>query len=60
MDMLLWTHHSNLNVSAIMALYHEAIYTVIVQSVEVQINFLPIGHTHEDVDQLFSKIDEIK
>ncbi len=28
---------------------------------QVQINFLPVGHTHEDVDQLFSKIgDEIK
>ena len=22
-----------------------------------KINFLPVGHTHEDVDQLFSKID---
>ena len=30
-------------------------------SVQVQINFLPVGHTHEDVDQLFSKIgDEIR
>ena len=49
------------NVSAIIALYHEAIYTITVQSVQVQINFLPVGHTHEDVDQLFSKIgDEIK
>jgi len=26
--------------------------------VQVQINFLPVGHTHEDVDQLFSKIGE--
>lgn len=24
--------------------------------VQVQVNFLPVGHTHEDVDQLFSKI----
>ena len=24
-------------------------------------NFLPVGHTHEDIDQLFSKIgDEVK
>lgn len=23
---------------------------------QVQINFLPVGHTHEDIDQLFSKI----
>jgi len=22
----------------------------------VQLNFLPVGHAHEDVDQLFSKI----
>ena len=21
-------------------------------------NFLPVGHTHEDIDQLFSKISE--
>ncbi len=28
---------------------------------QVQVNFLPVGHTHEDVDQLFSKIgDEIR
>jgi hypothetical protein len=28
---------------------------------QVQINFLPVGHTHEDVDQLFSRIgDEIR
>ena len=28
---------------------------------QVQVNFLPVGHTHEDVDQMFSKIgDEIK
>ena len=27
---------------------------------QVQVNFLPVGHTHEDVDQMFSKIgDEI-
>lgn len=25
---------------------------------QVQINFLPVGHTHEDVDQLFSRIGE--
>ena len=25
---------------------------------KVQINFLPVGHTHEDIDQLFSKISE--
>lgn len=25
---------------------------------QVQINFLPVGHMHEDVDQLFSKIGE--
>lgn len=24
--------------------------------IQVQVNFLPVGHTHEDVDQLFSKI----
>ena len=28
---------------------------------QVQVNFLPVGHTHEDVDQLFSRIGaEIK
>lgn len=26
--------------------------------IQVQINFLPVGHTHEDVDQLFSRIGE--
>ena len=25
-------------------------------SFQVRVNFLPVGHTHEDVDQLFSKI----
>lgn len=25
---------------------------------QVQINFLPVGHIHEDIDQLFSKISE--
>ena len=25
---------------------------------QVQINFLPVGHIHEDVDQLFSRIGE--
>ena len=25
-------------------------------SLQVQINFLPVGHTHEDIDQPFSKI----
>ena len=24
--------------------------------VQVKVNFVPVGHTHEDVDQLFSKI----
>lgn len=29
--------------------------------IQVQINFLPVDHTHEDIDQLFSKIgDEIR
>ena len=23
---------------------------------QVKVNFLPVGHTHEDIDQLFSKI----
>ena len=26
--------------------------------VQVRINFLPVGHTHEDVDQFFSRISE--
>lgn len=25
---------------------------------QVQINSLPVGHTHDDIDQLFSKIAE--
>lgn len=29
-------------------------------NLQVQVNFLPVGHTHKDIDQLFSKIgDEI-
>lgn len=28
--------------------------------IQVVINFLPVGHTHEDIDQLFSKVaDEL-
>jgi len=23
---------------------------------QIQINFLPVGHTHEDIDQLFSSV----
>lgn len=23
---------------------------------QVRVNFLPVGHTHEDVDQFFSKV----
>ena len=23
---------------------------------QIKVNFLPVGHTHEDVDQLFSKV----
>ena len=25
---------------------------------EVQINFLPVGHTHEDIDQVFSRVTD--
>lgn len=33
-------------------------YPIIILSlyIQVQINFLPVGHTHEDIDQLFSKV----
>ena len=31
---------------------------ILILSLKVQIKFLPVGHTHEDVDQLFSKIGE--
>jgi hypothetical protein len=25
---------------------------------KITVNFLPVGHTHEDVDQMFSRISE--
>ena len=25
---------------------------------QVKINFLPVGHTHEDIDQMFSRISD--
>ena len=37
-------------VYSVYALYHNF--------VEVQINFLVVGHTHEDIDQFFSKISK--
>jgi len=34
---------------------------VLATYLQVRVSFLPVGHTHEDVDQMFSKIsDEIK
>ena len=27
-------------------------------TLQVQLNFLPVGHTHEDIDQMFSRISE--
>lgn len=28
------------------------------QAMEVYVSFLPVGHTHEDIDQLFSRLSE--
>ena len=25
---------------------------------QIKVNFLPVGHTHEDVDQMFSRLSE--
>jgi len=30
----------------------------IMSNFQVQINFLPVGHTHEDIDQVFSKVSD--
>ena len=27
-------------------------------NLKVQINFLPVGHTHEDIDQVFSRVSD--
>ena len=43
----------NLPYTKVIAKSTSSLYTVLLK---VQVNFLPFGHTHEDVDQLFSKI----
>ena len=41
-------------------LSYNAIYIIICNSIyyiiQVKVSFPPVGHTHEDIDQLFSKI----
>ena len=42
--------HSSVDVLLCIHKYHLS-YTV-----QVRLNFLPVGHTHEDIDQFFSKV----
>ena len=30
--------------------------TLALSCIQIRVNFLPVGHTHEDVDQFFSKV----
>uniref|UniRef100_A0A1X7TBW6 DUF7869 domain-containing protein n=1 Tax=Amphimedon queenslandica TaxID=400682 RepID=A0A1X7TBW6_AMPQE len=55
LDIMQYPHDSNLVIEVIMRILKE-ISEKESRLPEVRINFLPVGHTHEDVDQFFSKI----